>query len=142
LTGALLALILAQVQPGLAVKDEGVAKGQAKTVNCSGAGITCSVAGGTWTISAGGGGGASWITGSKTWDPPSVDPGFLTDTTVTVAGAVVGDAAVAAFDPAPTAGMFLVANVTATNTVTVVLINFLSTPQDLATGTLTARVLH
>lgn len=68
---ALLALLLAQVTPGattlnlnqqpVMVRDENVRQGtvRAITVNCTGAGVTCTQSGSTWTLSvAGGGGGA------------------------------------------------------------------------------------
>ena len=58
-----LALILAQPmnlnQQPIMVKDEGVAQGtvRAITVNCTGAGVTCTQSGSTWTLSVSGGGG-------------------------------------------------------------------------------------
>ena len=63
----LLALLLSQVQPlnlnqqANLVYDEGVRQGtvRAVTVNCVGAGVTCTQSGTTWTVTvAGGGGGA------------------------------------------------------------------------------------
>ena len=64
----ILALLLAQVsvtpalntnmQPVI-VKDEGVRQGSARaiTVNCTGAGVTCTQSGSTWTLTVSGGGG-------------------------------------------------------------------------------------
>lgn len=55
-----LALLLGEtLRPGVAVKDEGTLKGRAQTVNCTGAGVTCSVAGGVWTLNGSGGAGGS-----------------------------------------------------------------------------------
>lgn len=61
----LLALILAQPmnlnQQPIMVKDEGTPQGSVRaiTVNCVGAGVTCTQSGSTWTVTvAGGGGGA------------------------------------------------------------------------------------
>lgn len=61
----LLALVLAQPmnlnQQPIMVKDEGTAQGSVRaiTVNCVGAGVTCTQSGSTWTVTvAGGGGGA------------------------------------------------------------------------------------
>lgn len=48
------------LRPGVAVKDEGTAKGQATTVNCTGTAATCSVgAGGVWTLDVTGSSGAT-----------------------------------------------------------------------------------
>ena len=54
-----LALLLAQVAPPATVQiqDEGVNKGKASTLNCTGAGVTCSVTGQKATINVAGGGG-------------------------------------------------------------------------------------
>lgn len=61
----LLALVLAQPmnlnQQPIMVKDEGTPQGSVRaiTVNCVGAGVTCTQSGSTWTVTvAGGGGGA------------------------------------------------------------------------------------
>lgn len=60
MTALLTALLLAQWQNGMTVKDEGVPRGQATGVNCTGAGVTCSLGlGGVWTLNATGGGGAT-----------------------------------------------------------------------------------
>lgn len=65
----LLALLLAQATPGatslnlnqqpVMVQDEGVRQGtvRAITVNCTGAGVTCTQSGSTWTLTVAGGGG-------------------------------------------------------------------------------------
>ena len=58
MTSLALALILAQLQPPLIVQDEGVQKGaNVSTINCTGAGLTCSVSGQRATFAAGAGGG-------------------------------------------------------------------------------------
>ena len=48
--------------PGVRVQDEGADQGRARTLNCTGAGIACTVAAGVATVTAGGGAGASWTT--------------------------------------------------------------------------------
>lgn len=60
---ALLALLLAQAPgygftppPGVIIQDEGVAQGRARTLNCVGAGISCTVSAGVATLSASSGG--------------------------------------------------------------------------------------
>lgn len=65
----LLAILLAQATPGatslnlnqqpVMVQDEGVRQGtvRAITVNCTGAGVTCTQSGSTWTLTVAGGGG-------------------------------------------------------------------------------------
>ena len=53
------AAVFAQVSApiNIQVQDEGAAQGGARTINCTGAGITCSVAGVTATFNAAGGSG-------------------------------------------------------------------------------------
>jgi len=77
------------------------------------------------------------FTGSKTWDPPSVLAGANTTTTVTVDDVVVGNSAQAGFSLALPVGVYLRAEVTAANTVTVTLVNGSASTQDIASGTLT-----
>lgn len=76
------------------------------------------------------------LTGSKTWDPPSVADGAMTSTTVTVTGVAFGDFIRASFSQALPAGMQLTAEVTAANTVTVTLVNHSGGTLDIASGTL------
>lgn len=83
---------------------------------------------------------ASWITGSMTYDPPSIANGAETTTTVTVTGAALGQIAFAAFSLNPQ-GIKITANVSAADTVTVTLRNDTGLAIDLASGTLTAAVL-
>lgn len=78
-------------------------------------------------------------TGSKTYDPPSLGTGVGDTTTVTVAGAVVGDPAHATFTQ-PLQGIQLTAEVSAANTVSVTFHNRTAGTIDLASGTLTAYV--
>lgn len=65
----ILALLAGEtLRPGIAVKDESVSKGQATTVNCTGAGVTCSVGvGGVWTLNATGGAGGGAPTTVPYW---------------------------------------------------------------------------
>jgi hypothetical protein len=44
--------------PGVSVQDEGTAQGRARTLNCVGAGITCSVSAGVGTLTVAGGAGS------------------------------------------------------------------------------------
>jgi len=88
--------------------------------------------------------GASWINqvpflGTAIWDAPSVASGASTSTTVTVTGAAVGDLATVAHSVAVPAGCLLTAQVTASNTVTVTLLNLSGSAVDLASGTLTVK---
>ena len=46
--------------PGVVIQDEGTAQGRARTLNCSGADITCSVSAGVATLNATGGAGGSF----------------------------------------------------------------------------------
>lgn len=79
--------------------------------------------------------------GTATWDPASVAAGAATSTTVTVTGAALGDSAVAAFSLS-TAGLIISAAVTAADTVTVHLFNPTGGAIDLASGTVTARIVQ
>lgn len=81
------------------------------------------------------------LSGSKTWDPPSVTIGSATSTTLTVTGAAMGDAVAVSFSLAVPAGCILVGYVTAADTVTVTLYNPAGGgTQDLASGTLRVKV--
>lgn len=46
---------------GVAIKDEGAARGTATTIDCTGAGVTCSVAAGTATFNVTAGGGVNVV---------------------------------------------------------------------------------
>lgn len=80
------------------------------------------------------------LTGSKTFDWPSVANGANSNTTVTVTGAVLGDNAMASMSVAVPAGSHMFASVTAADTVTVTLFNGTGGALDLASGTLRATV--
>lgn len=79
------------------------------------------------------------LSGSKTYDPPSVAAAGSTTTTVTVTGAALGDIAAASFSLS-LGGLTVSAYVSAADTVTVVLANNTAAPIDLASGTLSARI--
>jgi len=78
--------------------------------------------------------------GSMTWDPASLAAGDYITQTVTVTGALLGQAAIPSLSVALPAGMMLTAAVTAADTVTVTLWNFSFTAQDLASSTLKVRL--
>lgn len=80
------------------------------------------------------------ISGTTTWDPPSISNGTATSTTVTVPGAAVGDTVAVGFSQAVPGKALLVGAVTATNTVTVTLFNNTGGALNLASGTLRADV--
>jgi len=58
--------------PGVQIRDEGTSQGQATKINCSGSGISCSVAGGVGTLSVAGGGAGVGVSSScatgQYWD--------------------------------------------------------------------------
>lgn len=74
------------------------------------------------------------LTGSATWNPASVADKASTSTTVTVAGAVLGDRCEASFSLS-LSGMTLSAYVSAADTVTCVLENLTGGAVDLGSGT-------
>lgn len=80
------------------------------------------------------------LSGSVTYDPPSLADAAGTSTTVTVTGAALGDLAIASFS-LDTQGIIVTANVTSANTVTVRFQNETGGVIDLASGTLRARVI-
>jgi len=86
-----------------------------------------------------GGNNALYLTGSKTYDPPSIASGAIAQTTVTVSGAKLTDKATASFS-LDIGGLVMVAAVTATDTVTVTLLNLSGSPVDLSSGTLSCAV--
>ena len=75
-----------------------------------------------------------------TWDPASTLDGNEAATTVTVAGAKLGDFAFASFS-LDVSDMVLDANVTAANTVSVVLANNTGGTVDLGSGTVRVKVV-
>lgn len=80
------------------------------------------------------------LTGSKTYDAPSIAASGTTTTTVTVTGAALGDYAVASLGVSA-AGLVVTAYVSAADTVTVVFFNPTAGAVDLASTTLRARVI-
>jgi hypothetical protein len=86
------------------------------------------------------GGRTGRIAGSVIWDPGSIADQATTNTTVTVTGASVGDPVSVGFSQAVPANVLLAGNVTATNTVTVMLHNESGGPVDLGSGVLRAIV--
>lgn len=85
---------------------------------------------------------ATSLTGSVTYDPPSLATGLAANTTVTVTGAAVGDTVVATHSSVETAATswVLTGYVSAVNTVRVVLLNVTGGTVDLGSGTLRVRV--
>ena len=77
---------------------------------------------------------------SVTYDPPSIDANATIETTVTLTGVVVGDIVQAAFSRY-NAGIEISAVVSAANTVTVKFKNTSASPIDLASGTLTVKLI-
>jgi hypothetical protein len=82
---------------------------------------------------------AGYLSGSATYDAPSIGPAGTTTTTVTVTGAAVGDFADCSFGVS-LAGLIVTAYVSAADTVTVVLFNSTLGAIDLASTTLRVRV--
>lgn len=80
------------------------------------------------------------LTGSKTWDPASIADGAVTFTSVTVTGAVLGDAAVASLTTALPNGCTILAAITAADTAIVTVHNKSGAPQDIPSSTLRVRV--
>lgn len=77
---------------------------------------------------------------SVTYDPPSIASGATETTTVTLAGALVGDIVQAAFNKY-SADIDITSVVSAANTVTVKFKNTGAAPVDLASGTLTVKLI-
>jgi hypothetical protein len=80
-----------------------------------------------------------WLSASATWDPPSVANGASTATTIAVPGASLGNTVNASFSLA-LGGLVLAAQVGATDTVEVRLINNSGGAVDLASGTVRVQV--
>ncbi len=74
------------------------------------------------------------LAGSATWNPPNLASGASETTTVTVAGAVLGQRSTASFS-LTLAGLTLSSYVSAADSVTVVLSNLTGGAVDLASGT-------
>jgi uncharacterized membrane protein len=82
-----------------------------------------------------------FLIGETTYDPPNLVDGTGTTTTVTVAGAVLGDFAIASFSN-DLQGITLTAFVSAAHTASVRFQNESGGALDLASGTLRALVLR
>jgi hypothetical protein len=82
------------------------------------------------------------LTGSTTWDPAEIADGDDLATTLTVTGAAVGDPCFAGFTTLTTEDVLISANVSATNTVQVVLLNRNGAAVNLASGTLKVTVFQ
>lgn len=81
------------------------------------------------------------LTGSTTWDPGSIANGAREAKDITVSGAVLGDLCVASFS-LDLQDMILSASVTATDTVTAVIVNNTGGAVDLSSGTVKVVVLR
>ena len=86
--------------------------------------------------------GLRFLVGTSTWDPASVADGAATSAALTLPGAAMGDSAIASFSNAITAGAFMVAHVTAADTVTVTLFNKTGSSLDLGSGTLKVVIVR
>jgi len=84
-------------------------------------------------------GNLGYLSASGTWDPPDILNGASAATTLTVGGAAVGDAVVASFSNA-LGGLALAAQVSATDTVEVRLLNNSGGAVNLTSGTVRVRV--
>ena len=84
-------------------------------------------------------GNIGYLTASATWDPPNIVNGASSATTLTVGGAAVGDAVLASFSNA-LGGLALTAQVSASDTVEVRLLNNSGVAVDLGSGTVRVRV--
>lgn len=80
------------------------------------------------------------LTATTTWDPLSVANGASTATLVTVTGAAIGDPVVVGFTSITAGNWQISGSVTATNQVTVSLLNHTGGAVDLASGTLRVAV--
>lgn len=81
----------------------------------------------------------SILSGSATWDPPSIADGAIASVNITVTGAAVGDYAVASHSALGSVDALLVANVIAADSVRAILFNKNGAALDVASGTV--RVL-
>jgi hypothetical protein len=95
-----------------------------------------------WVEAARAGTGPITLTGSKTWNPASLDPANSDDTTVTVTGAALGDTAVPSLTTLTTGTWQFNAYVISANTVEVVLRNDGGSTVNIDEGTLRVKVDH
>jgi hypothetical protein len=94
---------------------------------------TNTVLGGNLTV-----GGAAFrvLSNTTTWDPPSINAGASTTTTIAVTNSTLGSPCTAGLTTLTTQGLILSANVSAAGTLTVVLFNPTASPVDVTSGTL------
>jgi len=85
---------------------------------------------------------AKTLTGSKTFDPPSLAANAIQSTTVTVSGALVGDTVDVGFSVALGVSSRMWGEVTASNTVTVYHQNLTASVVDVLSGTLITKVIQ
>ena len=84
-------------------------------------------------------GNIGWLSNTLVWNPPSIANGASSATTLTVAGASLGDTVNASFSIA-LGGLSLSAQVSASDTVEVRLTNNSGAPVDLGSGTIRVQV--
>jgi hypothetical protein len=94
---------------------------------------TNTVLGGNLTV-----GGAAFrvLSNTATWDPPSINAGASTTTTIAVTNSTLGSPCTAGLTTLTTQGLILSANVSAAGALTVVLFNPTASPVDVTSGTL------
>jgi hypothetical protein len=78
------------------------------------------------------------LSGTASWEPPGVEQGSATGTTVTVPGASPGDTVAVGFSNCLPVGALLIGAVTALDTVAVTLLNYTGRKLQLSQGTLRA----
>lgn len=118
------------------VPDWQAPEGTEVTYNASGVARRYKMVNGTWKAMAL----VNVLSGSATYDPPSLADGAGTTTTVTVTGAALGDIVQASFS-LDLQGITLTAYVSAANTVSVRFQNESGGTLDLASGTIQVRVI-
>lgn len=79
--------------------------------------------------------------GSATWVPGTIASNAMVSTTINADGSAIGDQVAVGFSNALAAGLILVGNVTAANTVTATLLNMTGSSQTIASGTIKATVI-
>lgn len=77
---------------------------------------------------------------TTTWDPASINSAETDFATLTVTGAAVGDLVTVSFSQTIPDGLILTAQVSATNTIRVTLLNSTASPVDLSSGTIRVQV--
>lgn len=82
-----------------------------------------------------------FLSASASWTPGSIASGTVASTTISVPGAVVGQPAAVGFSVDLAAGAFMLAQVSAANTVRVIFLNLTGSPYTPGAGVVTAFVL-